>query len=93
MTNIFFTVVEPKEDQLEHEEDQLEHRINFEFDEQEKDRMIVATVGSTTFWPYKFKIGSQQIAELGHLLISMSGGDYDIDSVEELIAGYAEEVA
>ena len=84
MTSIFFTVVEP--------EDQLEHRIDFEFDEHEKDKTVVATVGATTFWPYKLKIDSQQIAELGHLLISMSGGDYDIDSVKELIAGYAEEI-
>ena len=84
MANIFFTIVEP--------ENRLEHRIDFEFDEHEKDKVVWMEISSLPGLSPEFKIDSQQIAELGHLLISISGGDYDMDSVEELIAGYAEEI-
>ena len=33
-------------------------------------------------------MSSQQLGELGHLLIALSGGEYDRDSVDELLNGY-----
>lgn len=77
--NIFFTVIDTKTGD--------EHRACFS----------VNVDGATEFeggpticqFPVAgITVAPQQMAELGHLLIALSGHEYEKDSVEELLDGY-----
>ncbi len=72
--SIFFTVVEP------YTNDEYRIFINFYPD------FICEPV--TIEFPKKVSMDSQQLAELGHLLIALSQHDYDEESIYELIDGY-----
>jgi len=71
---IFFTIVD--------EETGEEKRVNIDFCE------VLRHQPTRINFPKVISIGSQQLAELGHLFIALSQHDYDYDSVQELIEGY-----
>lgn len=72
---LFFTIVDAEYDG--------EHRVEFEVD------VDNPTGQPITFqFPSEVTIHPQQMAELGHLLIALSGHNYDHDSVDELLDGY-----
>lgn len=79
---LFFTVVDG--------ETGAQHRINFDVKVDDADNITgPATVKiKSLFAKSQIVIDPQQMAELGHLLIALSGHNYDHDSVDELLNGY-----
>lgn len=74
---IFFTIVDADTGE--------EHRVNIDFCE------LVRGEPVRINFPENVSIDSQQVAELGHLLVALSQHDYDRESVDELIEGYGYE--
>jgi len=73
--DIFFTVVDA--------ETGAERRVEINFCDLVRGEPTKVCFPSPTV-----SIDSQQLAELGHLLVALSRHDYDTDSVHELIDGY-----
>lgn len=73
MQNLFFTIVDAKNPAVE-------RPVNFDRNEDQTFKV--------TFPFYGIHMDQQQLAELGHLMIALSQGNYDNDSVTELLDGF-----
>lgn len=84
--NLFYTVVDP--------ETGVETKVDIEVEVKAKCGCAVYAPGPVRIsglhrgQPKSLTIDTQQLAELGHLLIALSGHDYDHDSCVELVEGY-----
>jgi hypothetical protein len=82
--NIFFTVIDTKTGD--------EHRacfsVNVDGATEFEDDVIAGGPTICQFPVAGITVAPQQMAELGHLLIALSGHEYEKDSVEELLDGY-----
>lgn len=79
--NIFYTAINP--------ETKEETKIEFDFKEEQSYQPGIKVQIKDDWEKYTtIVLDSQQAAELGHLLVALSGHHYDVDSVHELIEGY-----
>jgi hypothetical protein len=81
---IFFTLIDTKTGD--------EHRVNFSVNVDgatETDDDTITDGPITCHFPAEIiSVDQQQMAELGHLMIALSGHKYDQDSIEVLLEGY-----